>query len=103
MEDMPAVMAEDWKVLTSFFPENWKELARESGALKGLRQDREAENCLRVLLLHVGCGFSLRETALRAGEGGLARLSGGALFKRLRKSGPWLRQLCQGLPGRHDA
>jgi hypothetical protein len=103
MEDMPAVMAEDWEVLTSLFPENWKELARETGALKGLRQDREAENCLRVLLLHVGCGFSLRETALRAGEAGLARLSGVAVFKRLRKSGPWLRRLCQGLLGRQAA
>jgi len=102
MEDMPAVMAEDWKVLTSFFPENWKELARESGALKGLRQDREVESCLRVLLLHVGCGFSLRETAVRAGQAGWARLSGVALFKRLRKSGPWLRQLCQGLLGRRQ-
>ncbi len=100
MENIPAVMEEDWKVLSSFFPENWRELARESGALKGLRQDREAETCLRVLLMHVGCGFSLKETALRAGEAGLARLSGVALFKRLRKSGPWLRQLCQGLLGR---
>ena len=93
MESLPTVMDEDWKVLVSLFPKNWKELAQESGALKGLRQDREVETCLRVLLLHVGCGFSLRETAVRAGEAGLAQLSGVALFKRLRKSGPWLRQL----------
>src|SRR5713101_6511098 len=57
---------EDWNVLVSFFPSNWKQLAQETQALKGLRQDKSEENYLRVLLLHLGCGFSLRETVARA-------------------------------------
>src|SRR5277367_6790021 len=88
---------EDWNVLVSFFPSNWKQLAQESQALKGLRQDKSAEPYLRVLLLHLGCGFSLRETIVRAQQAGLADLSDVALLKRLRKSKAWLQQLCCGL------
>ena len=97
MKKVMAVMKEDWEVLTSLLPGDWKELGVETGALKGLRQDKGVESCLRVLLLHVGCGFSLRETVMRAQQAGLARLSDVALFKRLRKSGPWLQRLCLGL------
>ncbi len=88
---------EDWDLLVSFFPSNWKDLARRSGALKGLRQDKSEEHLLRVLLLHVGCGFSMRETVVRAKQAKLAQLSAVALFKRLRKSRDWLQQLCQAL------
>jgi Transposase DDE domain len=85
---------EDWDLLVSFFPPNWRQLARVSGALKGLRQDKSEENLLRVLMLHVGCGFSMRETVVRAKEAKLAELSAVALLKRLRKSKDWLYRLC---------
>jgi Transposase DDE domain len=85
---------EDWELLRSFFPANWKTLALQSGALKGLRQDKSAETLLRVLLLHVGGGFSLRETVVRARAAHWADLSDVALLKRLRKSQAWLYQLC---------
>jgi hypothetical protein len=67
------------------------------GALKGLRQDKGEENYLRVLMLHFGCGLSMRETATRAKEAGLADISPVALFKRLRKSREWLYELCRAL------
>ena len=85
---------EDWNLLLSFFPTNWKQLAETSGALKGLRQDKSEENYLRVLLMHLGCGFSMRETVVRAKQAKLANLSDVALLKRLRKSKEWLYQLC---------
>jgi Transposase DDE domain len=85
---------EDWALLVSFFPANWKHLARLSGALKGLRQEKSEEQLIRVLLLHVGCGFSMRETVVRAKQANLAQLSAVALLKRLRKSKDWLYRLC---------
>jgi hypothetical protein len=96
---MPVLNAadENWELLRSFFPENWRELAHQSGALKGLRQDKDEENLLRVLLLHLGCGFSLRETVVRARQANLAELSDVALLKRLRKSKEWLASLCSAL------
>ena len=90
-------MNEDWELLLGFLPPGWEALAAESGALKGLRKDKSPENLLRVLLLHLGCGHSLRETAVRARRAGLADLSSAALMKRLAKAGPWLHSLCRAL------
>ena len=84
----------DWELLSSLLPGNWRELAAETGALKGLRKDKSADSLLRTLLIHLGCGRSLRETAVRAREAGLADLSDVALLKRLRKSSEWLRRMC---------
>jgi len=85
---------EDWELLLSFLPSDWQGLAHDTGALKGLRKDKSAENLLRTLLIHLGCGHSLRETVVRAKKANLADLSDVALLKRLRKSKDWLRALC---------
>ena len=90
-------MNEDWDVLVGFLPAGWEALAAETGALKGLRKDKSPENLLRVLLLHLGAGHSLRETVVRARSAGLADLTPAALMKRLAKAGPWLHGLCQAL------
>ena len=91
---------EDWGLLMSFFPDNWEELAIETGALKGLRKDKSPENLLRMLLIHLGCGHSLRETVGRARHAHLADLSDVALLKRLRKSRDWLYATLRGtVPG----
>jgi len=88
---------EDWELLKSFLPANWRFLARRTDAIKGLRQDKSEENCLRTLLIHLACGYSLRETVVRAREAHLAELSDVALLKRLRKSEDWLYELCRSL------
>jgi len=93
----PNVMDEDWSVLVAMMPRRWRELAQESGAFKGLRKDKNEVHFLRTLLLHLACGYSLRETALRAREAKLADLSDVAVLKRLRKSKDWLHGLCRGL------
>lgn len=85
---------EDWEVLRSFLPGDWRRLARKTDALKGLRKNKSEEDFLRTLLIHLACGYSLRETALRAREAHLANLSDVALLKRLRKSEQWLYELC---------
>lgn len=90
-------MDEDWPLLVSFFPDGWDDMAADSGALKGLRKDKSPENLLRTLLIHFGCGHSLRETVVRAREAGIADLSDVALLKRLRKSTDWLYTMCVAL------
>lgn len=92
--EAPPGMREDWPLLVSFLHGNWRDLAASTGALKGLRKDKSAENLLRVLLIHLGCGHSLRETAVRARKARLAELSSVALWKRLKKSQDWLQALC---------
>ena len=80
-------MTEDWPILLSFIPADWIELASSTNALKGLRKDKAAEDYLRTLLIHIGCGYSLRETVVRAKLANLADISDVALVKRLRRKG----------------
>lgn len=86
---------EDWKVLVSLFPRDWRERAIETKALKGLRKDKSEEGLLRTLLIHLAAGHSLRETAVRARKAHLAHMSDVALLKRLKKCKDWLAQLCR--------
>jgi hypothetical protein len=88
---------EDWELLLSLFPMGWQEQAILSGALERLRGFDSVGNLLRVLLLHVGKGYSLRETAVRARQAGLANVSDVALLKRLRNAESWWRGLCVAL------
>ncbi len=90
-------MTEDWPILLSFFPNNWVELASETDALKGLRKDKAVENYMRTLLIHIGCGYSLRETVTRAKLANLANISDVALIGRLKKAKNWLHSMCVAL------
>jgi hypothetical protein len=92
-------MSEDWELLQNFFPYDWKALAATTGAIKGLRRDKDPAVLLRVILLHVGCGYSLRETSARAKTSGLCDLSDVSVLKRLNKSEAWLHALCAALFG----
>jgi hypothetical protein len=91
------VLDSDWTTVKTFLPKNWEWLARRNMVLKGLRKDREPEQVLRPLLIHLGCGYSLRETATRVRQSGIADLSEVGLFKRLIKSKDWLSALCVSL------
>ena len=90
-------LREDWQVLQSLFPAGWEELGRSSGAVTRLRGFDSLNDLFRALLLHVGCGWSLRETAVQAKLAGIADVSDVTLLNRLRQSEEWLRQLCQQL------
>ena len=90
-EDVLAGVAEDWQVVLRVLPLGWQDKARELGALRRFREFGDAATLLRVLLIHLAEGCSLRETAVRAAEGQLVAVSDVALLKRLRVSGEWFR------------
>jgi hypothetical protein len=81
----------NWDVLVNFFPEGWEEKARQLGALVRLRKIKSASQLLRLLLIHLVGGCSMREAVVRAEQGGLPKISDVALLKRLRASSEWLR------------
>jgi hypothetical protein len=72
------VKFDDWHILIDFLPETLLELSKATGALKGLRKNKSPEALLRTMLIHCACGYSLRETAVRAREAHLADMSDGA-------------------------
>lgn len=83
-------LSEDWGVVARMLPDGWQDKAVELGAIKRqLRGFEDVSSLLRVLLIHLADGCSLRETAVRASAGGLAAVSDVALLKRLRGCGAW--------------
>ena len=89
--------AESWPTLLSLFPSDWESQATHCGAIIRLRGFPSATALLRVLLLHIGKGYSLRETAVQASVAGLADVSDVTILNRLRQSETWWRQLCLSL------
>ncbi|MCA3219628.1 MAG: hypothetical protein ING59_13920, partial [Burkholderiales bacterium] len=63
---------EDWRLVQELLPQGWEAKARELGALRRGRGIVDAATLLRVMLIHLAQGCGLRETAVRAREGGLA-------------------------------
>lgn len=81
---------DDWRVVVSMLPRGWQAKAVELGAIRRQLRGFEDEGALlRVLMIHLADGCSLRETAVRASAGGLAAVSDVALLKRLRACGAW--------------
>jgi len=87
----------EWSIITSFLPPDWRELARTTGALTREREIRDPSTLLLLILLHVGTGLSMRQTAARAERAGLARISDVSLRSRMRNSGEWLLALAEHL------
>jgi hypothetical protein len=87
----------DWKAMISFLPEGWQEKAKELGGLSRNRKFMTAETLLRVLLIHIGFGHSLRVTSALSKESGLANVSDVALLKRLRACGDWFLWMARGI------
>lgn len=96
-----ASLAEDWAVVTQMLPQQWEAKATELGAVQRLRGFDSVGSVLRVLLIHLADGCSLRETAVRASAGGLSAVSDVALLKRLRGCAAWFewmaREMAQGM------
>lgn len=91
--------AQDWDVVCRYLPNGWQDAARETGALRRNRGIAGPEELLRLLLIHLACGCSLKETATRARRAGLASMNHSAVAKRLRAAGPWLRWLAEQIRG----
>ena len=82
---------DQWPVLKRFLPECWEEKAFKLGALKRKRKIESADTLLRVLLIHLASGKSLRTTAAYAHETGLCSINDVALLHRLKASSEWFR------------
>ena len=90
-------LGEDWRIVQALLPDRWMEMARELGAFQRARGIADARALLQVMLIHLGEGCGLRETAVRASLAGIAHVSDVALLKRLRSCGPWFEWLAHEL------
>jgi hypothetical protein len=88
---------DDWEVIERLLPPGWEAKAKQTRTLRRCRGFRDAGRLLRVLMIHLVDGCSLRETAVRAAQGNLAKVSDVALLKALRRCQEWFRWMAQGL------
>lgn len=87
----------DFEYLLTYLPTGWQKKAKELGALSRCRKIPNAETLLRILLIHLAEGCSLRETSARASVGGILKISDVAIMNRLRVSGEWFKWMAQQL------
>jgi len=90
----------DFEYLLTFLPPDWEVKAKEMGALRRCRKFPDARVLLRILLIHLAEGCSLRETSVRARQGGLADVSDVAIMDRLRQTEEWFRWMNSELAAR---
>ena len=88
------IIKDDWRILTKFFPHGWELKASELGAVIRKRKINSAQVLLRILLIHLADGKSLRATAAYAHEANICDINDVALLHRLKVSGEWLRWMC---------
>jgi len=84
----------DWRILVKFLPVGWRVKANDLGLLKRKRNIKSSSVLLRIFLIHLADGCSLRETATRAKQGHLADVSDVALQKKLGGLSDWFRWMC---------
>lgn len=81
--------SEEFNIITRCLPDNWRELASSTGAIRRCRQVDSPETLIRLLLMHAS-GLSLRQTVARARLNHIADLSDVALMKRMNNSAEWI-------------
>jgi hypothetical protein len=85
---------DEWEILLRFLPAGWEDKALELGALSRRRKIDSAQTLLRVLLIHLASGKSLRTTAAYAHEAKLCSINDTSLLHRLKVSEEWLHWMC---------
>jgi hypothetical protein len=84
-------MKENWNTLCRFFPKGWSKKGIELGAFTRSRNIPSTKKLLRLFLIHLSDGLSLRESVTLAKVGKICNISDVGLLKRLRLSGEWFR------------
>ena len=87
------ILDNEWVELTQFFPDGWEDKAIEFGVIERKRKFKTANDLLRVLLIHLANGSSLKEAVVIANKGSIIDVSAVALLKKLKASSEWLKWL----------
>ena len=85
------IIEENWEILKRFLPEEWEDKAVQVGALSRKRKVSSPEALLRILLVHLATGLSLRATAAYAKQAKICNINDVSLLHRLKASGEWFR------------
>jgi hypothetical protein len=93
---------ENWEEILGFLPADYEELANVHRQLQvqyGNAKITTARELLRLILLHVGAGIGLRQTATLVGCSGGVSVSQVTVHKKMRRAGPYLQALVHRMAG----
>ena len=96
---MTSAQTDEWTIIEGLLPSGWEDAARAQRAFRRVRYTSTPGALLRLLLFHAVNGSGLRETVVQAKAAGLESMSPVALFKRMKRSGPWLEWIAARLAG----
>lgn len=91
---------DDFDYLLGFLPNDWEQMALTKGAVRRYRGLKDARTLLRVLMIHLAEGLSLKETAAWAKASGLADISSVAIMDRLQQASEWFCCMAKGVQDR---
>jgi hypothetical protein len=86
----------DWDAIRQHLPADYRELAVKHGAIRTQYDDARvtnADDLLRLVLVHVGANLPLRQTVALFAESTGPSVSPNCLHKRMRKAAPYLQSL----------
>lgn len=86
----------DWDAIRRHLPADYRELAVKHGAIRTQYDDARvtnADDLLRLVLVHVGANLPLRQTVALFAESTGPVVSPNCLHKRMRKAAPYLQSL----------
>jgi hypothetical protein len=90
----------DWDTIRGHLPADYRELAHTHGAIRTQYDDARitnADDLLRLILVHVGADLPLRQTVALFAESCGPTVSPNCLHKRMRKAAPYLQALVAGM------
>ena len=100
----------NWALIEALLPEGWRELASKMGLIRKLpphigQKVHDIGVALQLVLHYVAQRGSMRMTTAAAAAAGLVKISQPALFKWIRKIGPYLEALIARMvePGRYPS
>ena len=91
-EQETQVFESDWDFILSLLPDGWKKTFKEMQILKFGRKfggPHSEEKFLRVMFMHLGCGYSFRTTVSRAREAKIVDIADVTLFHHFEKCAPF--------------
>lgn len=86
---------ENWEAFKQLLPQGWEEKAKELGIIERKRKFKTPEEVLRVILIHLATGSSLRQSSFLAYWGGIVDVSDVAILDKLKKCSEWLRWIAE--------
>jgi hypothetical protein len=86
---------DNWEAFKQLLPQGWEEKAKELGIIGKKKKFKTPEEVIRVVLIHLATGSSLKQAAMLASLGGIVDVSDVAILDKLKKCSELFRWMAE--------